>query len=474
MTWNNVVSNAPLGAPQDTNSVTVPFYTFMVSASLTNQIAPQIFNMSLRSTNVVLGTTNVLPTDVFNVVSNLFIDADNLTLLPSSYLYLTTVGNTWQDYAPYLKNFTNNGVLDDQKSINLTFISHNRATGVEQPYKSFVNTNRILCPGGDTIWSDYVENTGQINPTNGSVIIQSTTALLRSPGVITASNADISIITGTLNVTNHIVRAGRSISLSVTNALNAGTNVWSCGDGFNWFTTTAPGFTGDMLLTTITNNAFAYANVYNYWNAQDRGASAAGYTNNAALGKLVLVGGLNSAFTFAPVDGNNALYVDILDLRGTAGDTNASGAFVNLFVLPSMKVYFSRLQINGVSNNVALLSGQGQGGGLFTSVAHTPSLSSVGGSGGSASFANFNLVAELADASGPKLNANGSAPSTVLVSWDTVANANNTVYYKDSLADSDWHVLTNFVSTTAGRIVMGNANNTGTRFFRVQVDAPTP
>ena len=55
---------------------------------------------------------------------------------------------------------------------------------------------------------------------------------------------------------------------------------------------------GDLLSTTILNTAPADAEVRHLWAAEDRDCSPAGFTDNVALGRLILDGGNDSLFRF--------------------------------------------------------------------------------------------------------------------------------------------------------------------------------
>ena len=68
---------------------------------------------------------------------------------------------------------------------------------------------------------------------------------------------------------------------------------------------------GTWLTTTVGPNR----NVPHTWSAQDLGAVNAGFTNNLALGKLTIdVSTNNGRATFRSVSGNQALYVDYVEL----------------------------------------------------------------------------------------------------------------------------------------------------------------
>ena len=66
-------------------------------------------------------------------------------------------------------------------------------------------------------------------------------------------------------------------------------------------------------------------NVVSTWAAGDFGASNAGYTNNVAIGHLILDAlgpAANAQFYFTGPGASNAIYVDRLELRDYASYTN--------------------------------------------------------------------------------------------------------------------------------------------------------
>jgi len=110
---------------------------------------------------------------------------------------------------------------------------------------------------------------------------------------------------------------------------------------------------GDLLGTTITVYTPPGLNkqVVNTWAGLDHGASTtAGYTNNEAIGVLMLdAQGASGTFKFNGIPGtNNALYVDELVLLDSA--TNFNGSQVsNIIISPNMVIYYAQAMVNGVS-----------------------------------------------------------------------------------------------------------------------------
>src|SRR5439155_7475815 len=119
-----------------------------------------------------------------------------------------------------------------------------------------------------------------------------------------------------ITVSNLSIAVGRSLSFSATNLLTdtdyPGANSWSVGDGVNLWARPAA---GDLRGTTIQSTAPIFGEVLNFWAGEDRGCAPAGFTNNGALGRLILDGGDDSQFTFRGTGAQNGLYVDYLELR---------------------------------------------------------------------------------------------------------------------------------------------------------------
>jgi hypothetical protein len=59
------------------------------------------------------------------------------------------------------------------------------------------------------------------------------------------------------------------------------------------------------------------------------------------------------------------------------------------------------------------------------------------------------------------------------ISWNTGANAQNHVYYRNSMLTGNWQILTNFVSPTGGTVTVTDTLGTNkARYYRVQVSTP--
>jgi hypothetical protein len=232
-------------------------------------------------------------------------------------------------------------------NVNSTVLSH---------YINFIN-NGIISDKGSTILAENFFSIGNIDNGSGSFNLQSLTTTLLGGYVLAGS--DISITADSL-VTSNVLMQGHSLTLRVTNILtdtgatDTNGNFWTVGTtngvgGKGFALMIRPAF-ADLLGTTITNYAPAPNQlVNNIWSGRNLGASPAGYSNNAALGRLILDPiGVSSGFTFSGTGTNNALYVDYLELRDQA--TNFSGGKIpSLFFNTNLVIYYAQAMANGVS-----------------------------------------------------------------------------------------------------------------------------
>jgi hypothetical protein len=354
---------------------------------------------------------------------------------------------------------------------------------------------------GSLIWANYFENTGNFTtgPGFGSIELQSQTTRLTN-GSFISGRGDILINTRELVVTNHALVAGRTLSLAATTLLTDGggtnANTWSAGNGVNL---TAQPNNGDLLSTTIFDNAGPGSEVPHVWAGQDRGCSIAGFANNGALGRLVLDGGFGSQWTFSPANGVNAIYVDCIEFRDFSTTTiiNSDGNVEGIQIDPGMKIYYAQaLATDGtVAERI-----NGANGGRFCWVSDYTGLYSstnIVYSDGTTNTFNAALVQSCnldSDGDGlvncidpePLLTSKSLDLSVVmtktpaagaLVSWQSTPYSTNHVFYRDSMLTGSWQSLTNIVNPNAayGRLsIFDPMAPNKTRYYKVQVDAKKP
>jgi hypothetical protein len=300
-------------------------------------------------------------------------------------------------------------------------------------------------------------------------------------GSLTAGG-DVSITTGSLVTSNLALVASRSLTLQVTNLLTdtgpspTNRNVWSVGSaaGNNGLNLPIKPLLGDLLGTTITNLATTNKSVTCVWAAADWGVSTNGYTNNMAIGQLILdsQGTLPriGEFTFKGVGVSSALYVDSLELRDQATNFDTAGNPVALTNSANMVIYFARAIMDGRSiadklnhKNNDHLRWVPQYAGYFSST------NIVYPNGVTNGPFNISLLQSTSiDSDGDGIN-NADDPTPVftesqcimsagytnisgttyhLISWTSIPSATNYISYKSDLTQTNWLALTNIVSPT--------------------------
>jgi hypothetical protein len=282
-----------------------------------------------------------------------------------------------------------------------------------------------------------------------------------------------------------IVNPG-SLTLSVTNQLADGgpgaSNLWRCVGNLQLL---AKPKQGDLLGTRIETVAPKFAIVKHLWAAEDRGATTTGFTNNAALGWLVLNGRPYSQFDFGGTGASNALYVDYLELRNNA--TNYTTA---LNIQPNMRIYFANAnlppeKLNGrfggrlrwvssfagpnSSTNLVMPSGKVY---AFNSVlAQSEELDSDG----DGVINRLDPMPFYTDESvGLTMQLANLPTRTAVFSWVALANSANYLEFKGDLGTSNWQVMTNFVQgpSTARVTAQMPLPRSSAGFYRIRVELP--
>jgi hypothetical protein len=264
---------------------------------------------------------------------------------------------------------------------------------------------------------------------------------------------------------------------------------------------------GDLLGTTISCTAPPpNKQVGNTWAGQDYGVSTAGYTNNAAIGKLILDAlGISSSFKFNGTGISNAIYVDDLELRDYA--TNFDGTHVGALAFnPNLVIYYANATIAGgvsVAEKLNHLNGNhlrwvpmyigyfsstyivypdGTTNGPFNAgLAQSTTIDSNGngipnGSDPIPFFVSSQIHLTLTATNNP--------PLTARLMWDSIPGSTNTVYYRTNLILGNWLPLTTNISPSlvppaggwpiTNTITIAVTNNPSVpHFYRVRVDPNT-
>ena len=478
--WINISSNVSITVVSNvatTNVIVITndYRVLLVNSQLNPTTTPQVDNLWLHATN------SLLISDIANVFGSFFTDARSLTLTTNgpgngassvdgelNWENITTLGPTQM---PNLLWMTNNGAIRAGGAISL---------GSVIPCGAVIN-NGLISDQGTTINATNFLSNGGITNGVGSFVLTSQNTILTN-GYISGL-ASITIGTGDLMTSNLTLLAGKALNLIATNSLTDSDNTngtfWSVGskavsaskgiyfqNGFNASVLPTNTAASDLRYTTVTNFANGVS-VNNLWAGVDRGASVTGYTNNLAIGHLVLsASNTFSFFRFAGVGVSNAIYVDKLELGGTTGNRDGNGDLPQLLFSNNIVLYYADATIGGLSfasllnhHNNDHLRWVPAYAGVFTStnLVYPP---------GVTNSLNSALVHSTIDSDGDGIpnNADPSPifvpaqinfmmgvtnvppPLSIRLQWDSIPASTNVVQYRTNLMSSAWFTLTNFVS----------------------------
>ena len=465
--------------------VSYDFRVLIVSSQLLPQTQSYVQNLRLHATN------SLVISDVMNVFQSLSIDAQNLTLTTN------TCGNGFTSFDGEL-NWDNTFSFGPTQIPNVLWLTNNGAIrawndatfgSLAVPYSAFVNRG-MVGDNGTKIWTTNFINAGAITNGTGGFTLTAQRSLMTN--ALIYANGIVSLTTSNLVITNGIIFAGRSLSIVAPDFLtDVITNLPpnSAFSGNNWvvgsnavandgLSLPVKPARGDLLGTTITSIAPTNTGIVHLWSGLDRGYSVTGFSNNAAIGHLVLdalgAAPKNGRFTFNAASANAAIYVDEIEFKDYS--TNfSSGASLNMNGItfaPSLVIYYAQAILNGKSIAEKLNLGNTNNGvnnqnshfrwmptyaGYFSStnlinpdgttntvnkaLAESGSIDSDGdglvNNADSTPFflaSQINLTATLTNAPAQK----------VKIVFQTIPGATNFVYYTTNLTAPNWQPYTNF------------------------------
>jgi hypothetical protein len=503
------------------NTVIIGSVQYVFVSTLTNTVSDQIkiaptFDGSMSNLIAAINRAAGAGTNYStNTPANPLVSASSLT----SHSFSVTsraVGPTGNSIvtanSSVTTNLTWNGLATLAGGANFVAGTTN-VSQVSVPYYSFVNTG-VISNQGSTIWANNFVNSGVITNGVGSFTLQSLTTTLTNGSI--SAQADLSITTGSLLTSDVMLSAGKALNLTATNLLTdtgvTNGNFWSVGrlasgagggvylnNGFNLPVKPA---VGDLLGTAVTNIGPSGKLINNLWAGQDRGASASGYTNNVAVGRLYLdalgPSVLGTQFYFSGPAGSvsNAIYVDRLTLLDFASYTNhdANGNIPTLGFNNNLVIYYADAVASGYEVSEKLNGANGNHLRWVPQYAGYFSSTNIVYPDGTTNTVNAAL-AESSDIDSDQdgiVNANDptpffvanevkftltltnlSATNYVKLSWQSIPSATNSVYYTTNLVVPNWQVLTNFVTTGSSsptpEAVFDKVNPAPPRYYRVLV-----
>jgi hypothetical protein len=499
-----------------TGVITNNYHVLFVNSQLAPIMPQRVQTLNLSVTNPAnVGPHSIYIGDVLNVSRSMTINAQRLTIttnvpgsiVPNGQLNLLSSDILWSTATPGLQYLTNWGSIS---TLNAVYFGGSRTQPpyntniIDIPYQAFVN-HGFITNDSSLIWSLYFENNGGFQTTGGSIVLQQCANAMLRDGSFNSPAGDISFGCNNLTISNTVLQAGAAITFSVTNSLDDSSlytpvglvtnkNSWSVDNGVNLLV--LPN-SSSLSATTITNTESTGNEIVNTWAGADLGCSPAGFTNNAQIGRLYLVGqDAQSLFTFAPAGANNAIYVDYLEFQGSlTTNRDSDGNFSGVQVLPGMKVYFGQAVANGVSI-AEKLTGKNGGGFCWVSNYNTGFYSSTNFvyPDGTTNQLNAALVSScdidsdgdgivncqdptpvyIPSSLGLKVTVTGTTTRTALISWDTLPHATNYLYSVGSAGATNWQLVTSFVAGPVGGRVQATdpIHSGGLRFYKVRVATP--
>ncbi len=345
-TVDSVVSNEFTGL-LETNRTKfhILFADFVLNAQ-----QPVVLNeFAARGSNVVIH-------DPLLITKSLMVDAESLRVAAEGTnvgSITLPAGTNWQPQSfPRLDYFTNEGVVAISGSGNFyrlydTNDVFGQPVTLEWPYQVW-NNSGMITGASHVLRASNLVNSGTFVAASGSFDIAATNVVLA--GGLWSARSDLRINAANLDAASSTMNLGGALLLNLTNRLSDGgaaaNNNWTVADGFH-LEQRPP--SGDLLGTRMVSSAAYNAMVSHVWSAENRGVSPAGFSNNSALGRLVLDGQDLSLFHFAGTGTNDALYVDYLEFVGYA--TNVTTA---LTVETNLTIYFANANISPDKLNGAL------------------------------------------------------------------------------------------------------------------------
>ena len=362
-------------------------YIFVDANGFTNDVRMLLVNSALKPTtpafqqDVILHDPgNLVIDDELNIFRTFSSDATTLTVNTNANSAFSLAGQVnllssdifWSASLPDLQYLTNYGTITTKNLANFAgnMLTPNSDPAAATPYQAFVNGGTIVNQG-TFVRANFFLDSGTIQEdVFGGIDIGGAPTTIITNGALLAPNGSVSIAGGSLFISNSIIEAGQSLTLTPSCSLSDGYvfgnqfgeitnatlpnvvtngNTFVAGSGVRIMAAPESG-TADLLGTTITNFALNGQDSINIWPAQDHGASPLGFADNLALGRMVLNSdAVPSQFTFAGLSGNNAIYVDTLIFQGAVTNTDANGNFPSVSIAPGMKIYYAQALMNGVS-----------------------------------------------------------------------------------------------------------------------------
>jgi hypothetical protein len=154
---------------------------------------------------------------------------------------------------------------------------------------------------------------------------------------------DLTLRANEVKIRNFTNQAGGRIELAVTNSFaDSGPDANVLFTSTQGIALTTKPVTGSLLGTRVEVRTTQGAAVECLWAGEDKGANAAGFEDNAAIGRLSISPALNGQVVFQGPGAKNAIYVDLLELSTTA-QADLGGSLV---VHPNFTIYYATANVS--------------------------------------------------------------------------------------------------------------------------------
>lgn len=314
-----------------TNTIEIRFHALIVQRNFQTIVPVETINFIGRAENLVIW-------DDLDVANNFafgfLLETRNLEI--NSQVNAGTYPLS-RETLPNLVTLTNRG--------NFVTSDLMRLGEDDRPIGYVMNSGTLRAPFV-ALNSEMIENRGQVASSSANVEMKASAIKLEGGSV--NAGANLLITAPDVKVQSTLIQTGGGsfggLFLDVRDRLTDGgleaSNVFRVTDGIQLLRRPAEGDLSGTIVTSVLNR---FREGIHIWAGDDRGATVAGFTNNAALGRLVLDGTTLTLFTFAGPDTARpyALYTDYLELLNGALDLEFS-----FNVATNFTVYFADSNVN--------------------------------------------------------------------------------------------------------------------------------
>jgi hypothetical protein len=338
---NNYVTKGLGDDPTADTTVNLHYHLLVVDSYLNTSTPVTVNDLTATSDKVVFR-------DPMRITEKLRVNAEHLsihrdltlgreTTIGSGVFSIFTGQNRWdKTVAPDLLYFTNHA------RINIPEQAH-FGDDREAPYESWVNygTNNAQ---DVYVRANTLHNIGRINA-EATINLDADSAILQDGNL----NAGQSLIVKARNLkmrfqTNTV---GADFILDVSGVLTDGgigaDNIIDAKRGIRLERKPAR---GDLLGTEFRATVADFESQRIHWPAEDRGANVLGFTDNAAIGRLILSNGNLSRFVFGGnEDEGNAVYIDYLEFIGLEEDDIGENSMPVMAIEEGYTVYFAAANV---------------------------------------------------------------------------------------------------------------------------------